>query len=89
MVAGGGIIIVLATLAVLLRHRKAAPAPGELIGQIASVEVPLEPEGAVLAGGELWRARSLTGAYVARGSRNVRIVGARAHLLEVAEVSGR
>lgn len=85
MTVVGGLIIVLATLAMLLRHRKATQAPVDLVGRIASVEIVLAPEGAVLVGGELWRARSRTGAHIARGRRNVRIVGASAHLLEVEE----
>lgn len=85
MMVAGGLIIVLVTLAMLLRHRKATQAPLDLVGQIASVEIMLAPEGAVLAGGELWRARSRTGAHIARGRRNVRIIGASAHLLEVEE----
>ena len=82
MAAGGG-IITLAALAMLLWHRKAAQAPLDLINRIASVEVALEPEGTVLVGGELWRARSRTGVHIVCGRRNVRIVGASAHLLEV------
>lgn len=81
-VAVGGVLIWLAALAVLLRCRKATQVKVELIGSLASVEIPLEPEGAVLVRGELWRARSRTGANIPRGHRNVRIVGARAHLLE-------
>jgi membrane-bound ClpP family serine protease len=49
----------------------------------ARVETALEPEGAIIVGGELWRAR-LCGAerVVARGS-TVRIIGVSGHLLEV------
>ena len=85
MMTVGGFIFVLVTLAMLLRHRKATQAPVNLVGQVASVEIVLAPEGAVLAGGELWRARSHTGAHIACGRRNVRIVGASGHLLEVEE----
>lgn len=53
-----------------------------MVGAAAVVETTLEPEGAVLVRGELWRARSRSGATVQRGGR-VRIVGASGHLLEV------
>jgi len=46
----------------------------------------LEPEGAVLVGGELWPARARNGDRIAHGGR-VRIVGARGHWLEVEEVA--
>lgn len=84
-VATGGLLIALATLAVVLRRRKASQVEVALLDSIASVETPLEPEGAVLVRGELWRARSRSGANIARGHNNVRIVGTSAHLLEVEE----
>jgi membrane-bound serine protease (ClpP class) len=64
------------------RHQKAARRELELMGALASVEATLEPEGAVLIRGELWRARTRAGANIERG-RMVRIVGASDHLLEV------
>ena len=67
----------------LWRHKRAASGDLELLGAAASVETALEPEGSVLVRGELWRARSSTGASLERG-RAVRVVGARHHLLEVA-----
>lgn len=69
-------------LVILSRHHKSATGDFELIGALAFVEARLEPEGAVLVRGELWRARTRAGATVERGHR-VRIVGARTHLLEV------
>ena len=66
----------------LSRHHKAATGDLDLVGALAYVESALEPEGAVLVRGELWRARALTGVGIERG-RRVRVVGASAHLLEV------
>lgn len=78
--------VVLAVLLFILtamnRHRKGASVELELMGATASVETTLGPEGTVFIRGELWPARSLTGATLARG-RRVRVVGASAHLLQV------
>ncbi len=82
----GGLTFVLA----MSRHRKACGDDLRLIGEVGSVEEALQPEGSVLVRGELWRARLRTGTttvVVARGRRNVRVVGAKAHLLEVEEVA--
>ena len=66
------------------RHKKSSTAELSLVGRLASVEEPLEPEGSVLIGGELWRARlSVAGRPIARGRSNVRVTGARGHLLLV------
>jgi membrane-bound serine protease (ClpP class) len=79
-----GLLLIAAALYVIMlsRHHKAATGDLDLIGALASVETALEPEGAVLVRGELWRARTRNGAGVERGCR-VRIIGASAHLLEV------
>ena len=79
-----GVLVIAAALYIILlsRHHKAATGELDLIGRLASVETALEPEGAVLVGGELWRARSHEGRRIERGCR-VRVTGASAHLLEV------
>ncbi len=64
-----------------VHHQKSAVRPLQLEGRVAQVVKALEPEGAVLVGGELWRARTQSGDEIARGQ--VRIVGARGHWLEV------
>lgn len=69
-------------VAALWRHKRAASGDLDLLGAAASVETALEPEGSVLVRGELWRARSRTGARLERGHA-VRVVGASRHLLEV------
>jgi membrane-bound serine protease (ClpP class) len=66
----------------LWRHKKSGAGDVDLLGAMALVQTSLSPEGSVLVRGELWRARSRTGATVERG-REVRIVGATQHLLEV------
>ena len=70
----------------LSRHKKAAVGDLDLVGAMASVATALEPEGAVLIRGELWRARSRTGATVELGQA-VRVVGASQYLLEVEPVA--
>jgi membrane-bound serine protease (ClpP class) len=74
----------LAYAAVVSRHKKSAGKPLRLVGRVASVETPLEPEGFVLVDGELWRARVRGGLAVRGGS--VRVVGARDSVLEVEQV---
>jgi len=69
-------------IAALSRHQKGAAGPLQLEGRVAQVVKALEPEGAVLVGGELWRARTRNGDKIACGGR-VRIVGACGHWLEV------
>ncbi|HEX8422381.1 MAG TPA: NfeD family protein [Pyrinomonadaceae bacterium] len=68
-----------------LHHRKGAGGALRLEGRVARVLNPLEPEGAVLLDGELWRARARSGARIECG--RVRIVGARGHWLEVEPVA--
>jgi membrane-bound serine protease (ClpP class) len=73
-------------VAALSRHKKSSAGELNLMGALAQVETDLEPEGAVLVRGELWRARTLSGAVV-RSGRDVRVVGAKGHLLEVEPTS--
>ena len=78
-------MIVLGAVAGASRHQKSAAGELDLMGSEGSVETTLEPEGSVLIRGELWRARSRTGATVRRGER-VRIVGASGCFLEVEDL---
>ena len=84
MIAGASavVILALAAIAALSRHKKAGVGELDLIGAVAVVETSLEPEGSVLVRGELWRAVARAGAPL-RSGREVRIVGASCHLLEV------
>ncbi|HKP73872.1 MAG TPA: NfeD family protein [Pyrinomonadaceae bacterium] len=72
-------------VAAMSRHKKGARGELKLEGRVAVVVAALEPEGAVLVDGELWRARTREGVRVAQEGR-VRVVGARGHLLEVEPV---
>jgi len=63
-------------------HKKAFAGPLQIMGQSAFAVTELAPEGAVLIGGEIYRARSKEGTFSPVNSR-VRIVGATGHLLEV------
>jgi membrane-bound serine protease (ClpP class) len=82
LVASAFVIFALAAVAALSRHKKAGMGELDLVGARAFVETKLEPEGSVLVRGELWRARARTGATLESG-RDVRVVGASRHLLEV------
>jgi membrane protein implicated in regulation of membrane protease activity len=81
LLLGAAFIIACIVVAAMSRHQKSAGRPLQLEGQVAFVVQALEPEGAVLVGGELWRARAQNGNRIERGQ--VRIVGARGHWLEV------
>jgi membrane-bound serine protease (ClpP class) len=78
----GALFVAAVWVALLSRHQKAATGQLKLMETVAVVETTLEPEGAVLIEGELWRARSRQAGRVERGER-VRVVGAGGHLLEV------
>jgi membrane-bound serine protease (ClpP class) len=76
----------LALLAYVIHHsreQKNSRRPLNLVGRVASVERTLDPEGFVLVEGELWRARLRDGGRAARGTLNVRVVGARDCVIEV------
>lgn len=72
-------------LMALSRHKKGAMRELDLMGRIGSVVAALQPEGAVLVDGELWRARVRSGGELARG--RVRVVGARGVVLEVEAIN--
>ncbi len=81
-----GLVVVLLYVALLSRHRKAGSKEIELMGTIGSASTAIEPEGAVMLHGEMWRARVRNdGPPILRG-QSVRVVGARDHLLEVEPV---
>ncbi|MCA1621644.1 MAG: NfeD family protein [Acidobacteria bacterium] len=68
------------------RQQKSSRLPLRLVGRVGSVETALDPEGFVLVNGELWRARLRGGGRAARGTSNVRVVGARGCVVEVEPV---
>jgi membrane-bound serine protease (ClpP class) len=87
LVAAAGLLALVILIAARSRHKKSSRAELSLVGRLASVEVPLIPEGSVLVDGELWRARVVDAVgRVGRGRANVRVTGARGHLLEVEPV---
>ena len=77
-------VAALATLVVvaLYLHKKAGAGDVKLVGELARVETKLDPEGTVIVGGELWRARSKDGVHVSAHAR-VRVVGFEDHLAVV------
>lgn len=85
LLLGVSFVVVCIAVAAWLHHRKGAGGELRLEGRVGVVVNPLEPEGAVLVDGELWRARARSGVRIARG--RVRIVGARGHWLEVEPVA--
>jgi membrane-bound serine protease (ClpP class) len=76
-------LALLVYFALLSRHKKSSSRPLRLVGRVASVERPLNPEGFVLVDGELWRARVRGGASAGQAQGSVRVVGARGCVLEV------
>ena len=82
---GVSFVVACVVFAAWLHHRKGAGGELRLAGRVGVVVNALEPEGAVLVDGELWRARAQSGDRIARG--RVRIVGARGHWLEVEPVA--
>jgi len=84
-----GLLFILLVAALWWRKRRASLAGLRLVGRLASVERELNPEGHVLIDGELWPARTRSGASAVRGSRNVRVVGARDHFLEVESLTDK
>src|SRR4028119_2447271 len=75
LLLGASFVVVCVVVAAWLHHRKGAGGASQLDGRIALVMQALEPEGAVLVGGELWRARARNGDRIARG--RVRMGGGR------------
>lgn len=66
------------------RHKLGARGEVNLVGQVATVERDLRPEGAVIVAGELWPAHSRSGRSLTRAEcPRVRVVGAGRHWLEV------
>ncbi len=66
----------------LWRHKRVSASEVKLIGELGQVETKLDPEGTVIVCGELWRARSSDGSFIAAQTR-VRAVGIQGHLVLV------
>jgi len=78
-IIGFFIALVAGALMALSRHKKAGMGEVKLIGELATVETQLFPEGSVIVRGELWRARSRDRAAISSHVR-VRVVGFEDHL---------
>ena len=88
-------LLVLATPAITLasyvihaarQKKRSSRMPLNLVGRVGSVERALDPEGFVLVGGELWRARVSGAKSVGRSAAVVRVVGASGCVLLVEPV---
>jgi membrane-bound ClpP family serine protease len=71
----------------LSRHKKFSSRKVNVSGAVGVVEKDLDPEGAVIVNGELWRARLQHGPTIWSNAR-VRVVGFEGHLLLVELESG-
>lgn len=83
-----GIILFVTWRIVVVYKREAAVGPESLLGKEARVVEDLDPSGIVEVEGELWKAISLTGEPVRRGS-TVRIVDYKGLTLIVAPSGGK
>ena len=63
-------------------HKKSGMGRVQLLGARGYAQTELDPEGAVLIAGELWRARSLDGTLIA-AQEPVEVVQVQGHLLLV------
>ena len=70
----------------LYHHKKSSTGEIKLIGEVGRVDTKLDPEGTVIVSGELFPAKSKSGAVIASNTR-VRVVGFDGHLalVEVCE----
>lgn len=76
------LLILALSVVALWHHKKSTNRSLNIIGATGLVETPLDPEGAVIINGELWRARTEIGNSLKLRNR-VRVVGAESHLLVV------
>ena len=76
------LLLALLVTTLFLHKKSASRRQLNVIGAIGVIEKQLDPEGAIIVNGELWRARLSDGAS-AMGKIKVRVVGAQGHLLLV------
>jgi membrane-bound ClpP family serine protease len=60
-------------------HKRKGAGDIRLIGELGHADTKLDPEGTVIVGGELWRAKSKTGTAISARSR-IRVVAFVDHL---------
>jgi membrane-bound serine protease (ClpP class) len=65
----GGFLVFAATKSAAARSAPIRGGPEELVGDLGTVRVALDPLGQVFVEGALWRARTIAGARVERGER--------------------
>ncbi len=83
LLALGLAVLFLAIVSISLwKHKKSGMGRVQLLGARAYAQTELDPEGAVLIAGELWRARSLDGTLIA-AHEQVEVVQVQGHLLLV------
>ena len=76
-------LLLLALLALALHaHKRATCLNLPVIGATGFIEQSLDPEGAVIVNGELFRARANRGLKI-NGPARIRVIGAEGHLLIV------
>jgi membrane-bound serine protease (ClpP class) len=72
-------LLAMALVLALYHHKKSSSGDIKLIGETAYVDIELTPEGTVIVGGELWRAKSCDGTFISARAR-VRVIGFEDHL---------
>lgn len=75
-------VLAVAVVVALYHHKNASTGDLNLLGEIAHVDIELDPEGTVIVCGELWRAKSNDGAFISARAR-VQVVGFEDHLVLV------
>jgi membrane-bound serine protease (ClpP class) len=89
LVCGGTVVFMLSGMTAIVRSRFSTPTIGreELVGELGSAEVGIDPEGVVRIRDALWRARTNRATPIERGER-VRVVSVHGVLLEVEPEEG-
>ena len=72
-------LLIAAILVALSRHRKSGSGEIKLLGAVGNAETKLDPEGAIIVSGELWRALASDGQTISDQER-VRVIGFKEHL---------
>jgi membrane-bound serine protease (ClpP class) len=89
LVCVGTIVFMLSGMTAMVRSRFSTPTIGreELVGELGSAEVGIDPDGVVRVRDALWRARTNRATPIAQGE-TVRVVSIQGVLLEVEPESG-
>ena len=75
-------LLIIVSVISLWKHKKAGSGRIQLLGAAGTVHTDLDPEGAVLIQGELWRARSIDGTTIV-AQQPVEVVRVEDHLVLV------